>query len=98
MVVAAHARIYKLDVDVVAHTREIAVMPDLKREGRGLATTLFHRALVVSTRRVRIKGIRLAECDVDVTAIRHPSRFAGRKVLVGIRDARIVLVAELIVR
>src|SRR6185312_10672037 len=97
MVVAAHARIHKLDVDVVADSCDIAVVPRLKREGRGVSATLLHRTLIASARRMRINRVWFAERDIDMPAVRHPSRLARRKMLVRISDARVVLVPEFII-
>ena len=44
VVVAAHAGVHKFDVDVVADSLKIAVMPYLEGIGRGISAALFHRA------------------------------------------------------
>ena len=98
VVVAALAGIHKLQVDVLADAFEIAVVPDLKREGRGLAAAFFHGPLVAAAGGVRVDRVRLAEGDIDVAAIRLPARLAGGKVLVGIGDAPVVLFAEFVLR
>ena len=96
VIVAALAGIHKLDVDVLADPFQIAVMPDLKREGRGAAAAFFLGPFVVAAGGMGINIVRLAEGNVDVAAIGLPSRLAGRKMLVGIGDAPVVLFAVLV--
>ncbi len=72
-------------------------MPALKGKGGGAAAALFNGSLVGAATRMGVDGVRLAESDIDVAAVRFPARLAGRKVLIGILDAGIVLVAELVV-
>ena len=98
VVVAAHAGVDKLDIDVVADAFQIAVVPDLERKRRGVAAALFHRPLVAAAARVGVDAVRLAVGNIDVAAIRPPARLACRKMLVRIRDARVVLFAVLILR
>src|SRR5205823_8108109 len=76
----------------------IAVMPDLKREGRRVAAALFHRPVIAAAAWMRVDIVRLAKRDVDVAAIRSPPRLACGEMLVGIRDARVMLFAIFILR
>ena len=92
------AGIHKLDVDVLADALEIAVVPYLEREGGGLAAALFRGPLIAAAGGVRIDVVGLAVGDVDVAAVGLPTRLAGRKVLVGIGDAPVVFLAELVLR
>ncbi len=98
VIVAALAGIHKLQVDVVADALDVAVVPHLEREGRRLAAALVHRPLILAAAGVGIDVVRLAVCNVDVAAVRHPSRLARSEVLVRIRDAGVDLVAILVVR
>ena len=47
---------------------------------------------------MRFNVVRLAERNVDMTAIGLPAGFPGGKVIVGILNAPVVLFAELIIR
>ena len=47
---------------------------------------------------MRFDIVRLAERNVDVAAVCLPARLAGGKVLVGVGDTPIVLLAELVLR
>src|SRR6202041_3153916 len=96
VVVAAHAGVDKLDVDVIADTVQVAVVPDLKREGRGVAAALFHWTVVGAAAWVRVDVVGLAVGDVDMTAIGSPAWLAGGEVFVRVRDAGVVLFAELV--
>ena len=96
MVVAAHAGVDELDVDVVADAGQIAVVPDLKGEGRGLAAALVHGALVVAAAGVGVDAVGLAVGDVDVAAVGLPAGHAGGEVLVRVGDAGVVLFAVLV--
>src|SRR5262249_25368995 len=58
---------------------------------RGRSAALFHRTFVQSTAGMRINLVRRTKLDVDHSAIGSPSRLARCEVLVGIRDAAIVL-------
>ncbi len=98
VIVAALAGIHKLQVDVFADALEIAVVPDLEGEGRGLAAALFHGPLVAAAGGVGIDRVGLAEGDVDVAAVGLPAGLAGGKVLVGVGDAPVMLFAELVLR
>src|SRR5260370_6056009 len=98
VVVAAHAAVDELDIDVVAHTLKVAVVPRLKRVGGGVAAALFHGPLVVASAGMRVDAVRLAVGDIDVTAVGLPSRLACGEVLVRIGDASIMRLAELILR
>ena len=71
-------------------------MPGLERERRSVAAAFFNRPLVVSAGRMGINAVRLAERDVDVSAIGHPARLAGGEMLVGVGNTRVVLIAELV--
>ena len=97
VVVAALAGVHKLDIDVVANTFEIPVVPDLKRKRRCFAAAFVHGPLIGAARRMGVDGVRRAKGNVDVAAIGLPARFAGRIVVVGILDAPIVLFAEFVV-
>ena len=97
MIVPAHAGIYKFNVDVVADTLKIPVVPHLEWERRCLTTALFLRSVVASAARMCVNTVRLAICNVNMAAVRLPSWLAGCKVLVGIRDAGVVFFAKLIV-
>ena len=97
MIIPAHAGIHELDVDVVAHAGQITVVPHLEREGRRVAATFLHRTVVVSARRVRVDRVRLAVRDIDVAAVGLPSRLARGEVLVGIGNAGVMLILELVV-
>src|SRR3974390_995948 len=47
---------------------------------------------------MRIDLVRRAVNDVHATAVRHPARFPGRKVLIRVRDSAVVLFLVLILR
>ncbi len=96
VVVAALAGIDELQVDVVADTFEIAVVPGLKREGGCLAAALVHGTLIGAARGMRFDRVRRTEGNVDVAAVRLPAGLAGCIVVVGVCDAPVVLFAKLI--
>ena len=96
MVVAAHAGIHKLDIDVLADTLDVAVVPGLKGKGRRFAAAFFHGALVGAAAGMRFDAVRLAVGDVHVPAIGLPTRLAGGKMLVGISDSAVVLFAKFV--
>ena len=98
VIVVALAAVDELEVNVVADAFDVAVMPDLKREGRRGTAALFDRALVGAATGMRVDAVRLAVCDVDVSAIRSPAGLASGKVLVRVSNAGIVLLAKFIVR
>ena len=98
VVVAALAGIDKLQIDVFADAFEITVVPDLEREGRGFAAAFIHGPLIRAAGGVGIDRVGRAEGDIDVAAVRLPTRLAGGKMLVGIGDAPVMLFAELVVR
>ena len=72
-------------------------MPCLERERRRLSATLFRRPVIASARRVLIFAVRRSVSDIDVSTVRQPSRLARCKVLVRIRDTRVILVLVLVV-
>lgn len=72
-------------------------MPDLKREGGGLAPAFFDGTLVAAAAGVGVDGVGLAVGDVDVSAVGAPSGLTGGEVLIGVGDAGVVLFAELVV-
>ncbi len=98
MVIAAHAAIDKLDIDVIADPLKVAIVPDLERIGRRASAAFIDRALIIAAARVRIDAVRLAESNVDMTAVRLPTRLTCGKVIVRIGDACVMLFAELVLR
>ena len=98
VVVAALAGVDKLQVDVFADALQIAVVPDLEWERRGLAAALFHGPLIHAAGGMRVNRVRRSPHNVDAPAIRLPARLASRKMLVGIGDAPVVLFAKLVFR
>ena len=98
VIVAAHARIDKLQIDVVANPLEIPVVPGLEWKRRRIASAFVHRPLVASAARVRINAVWLAVSDIDAAPVGPPPRLACGKVLVGISNPRVVLFAILILR
>ncbi len=77
---------------------QIPVVPGLERERRRLSAAFFNRTLVAAAAGVRLGRVRFAVLDVDHPPVRHPARFARREVLVGIRDAPVMLLAILVLR
>ena len=75
---------------------KIAIVPDLKGEGRGFAAALIHGPLVSASGRVRFDRVGLAKGNIDVSAIRLPSWLSGCKVFIGIGDAPVMLFAEFV--
>ena len=96
MIVAAHAAIHKLNVDVLPNPFQVAVMPYLERECRSAATALIRVPLIVAAGGVGLDLVWLSEGNIDVASVGLPARLARRKVLVGIRDAPIMFFAELV--
>ena len=98
MVVVAHATVDELEIDVLADSFEIPVMPGFEGESTGVSPSLVHRPLVVAAGRVAFNLIGRAPYDVNATAIRLPTRHARRELLVSLSNASIMLFAELIFR
>src|SRR5208283_2142783 len=98
VVIAALAGIHELEIDVLAKALEIAVVPHLKREGGRLAATLFHRPLVHAARGVGVDAVGWAPGNIDMTAVGLPAGFTGGKVVVGVLDAPVMLLAKLVLR
>src|ERR1700689_2628835 len=78
------------------------IAPLLERERRCRAAALGRRPLIVAARGVVFNFIRRSEADVDASAIRLPTGKAGLArcgvMLVGVRNAAIVLCLEFILR
>ena len=98
VVVAAHAGIDKLDVDVLADAFDVAVVPGFKGEGRGLAATLFHGAFIGTAAGMRLNAVRLAVSDIHVPAVGLPTRLAGGKMLVGVGNPPVILFPVFVLR
>src|SRR5208282_4708163 len=84
--------------DVLANTLEITVVPHLEREGGSLPATLFHGALVHAARGVGVNAVGRTECDINVAAVGLPAGLAGGKVVVGVLDAPVMLLAKFVLR
>src|SRR5215467_6482109 len=67
------------------------IAPDFPRIGAGFAAALFYGALISTARRMRFNFVWLAPDDVDAAAIGLPAGNAGRKALVSVRKAAVVL-------
>ena len=91
MIVAAHAGVDEFNDDFLSDSFEITIAPGFKRERGRRAPAFFHGSLVSSARGMGLNLVRLAEHDVNPSAIRLPSRNAGRKMLVRVSNTRVVI-------
>ncbi len=98
VVVAAHAAIDELDIDVFADAFDVAIVPGLKGEGRSFAAAFFHGAFIGAAAGMRFDAVGLAVGNVHVPAIGLPTRLAGGKMLIGIGDSPVVLFAKFVFR
>ena len=90
------AGIHELDFDVFANAVEVAVVPRL--EGKvAVSPPPFLGALIIATGGMGADLLRRAEVDVNVAPVGLPARLAGGIMLVGVCDAPVVLLAELVV-
>ena len=93
---ARHGGVDELDDDVVADAFDVAIAPLLEGEGGGLAAALFRGPLIGAARGVVFDFVRRAVRDVDAAAVGLPAGDARGVVLVGVRDAAVVLFLELV--
>ncbi len=88
---ASAAGIHKLQLYVLANALNIVVGPIFEGVGLCFTAALIQRALVVFPLRVALKRVGLTVHDVNAAAIGSPAGNAGRKMLIGISDAAIML-------
>src|SRR5664279_5926658 len=98
MIVAAHAGIDKLEVDLLANSLEVAVAPILKGIGGSLATAFFHRTAVAATRGMRVNLVGWTPHNVNAPTVGSRPWDSRRKMFVGVGDAAVVLFLEFVLR
>src|SRR5206468_6916431 len=81
----------KFDLDVIADPFKVPLLPALKGKGRSPASSFMPGPVVRATCRVGLDPVGWPIFNVDPPAVRHPSRYPGRKNVVGILDATVVL-------
>ena len=96
VVLARHGGVDELDDDVVADAFDVAVAPLLERIGGGFAAAFFHGPLVGAAGGMRFDFVRRPVHDVDAAAVGLPAGDARSVMLVGVRDAPVVLFLELV--
>src|SRR4030095_13199120 len=95
-ILAAAGWIDKLNLDPRAYASQITIEPNFKWIRRRTTTTFVGRTVVITSRRVRFALIRFSIHDPDAPAIRFPSWYAGREMLIGIGNALVVFLFELV--
>ena len=96
VVLARHGGIYELDDDVGANAFQVAVAPLLKRIGGSFTAALFHGSLVGAARGMRLDFVGRAISDINASAVGFPAGDARSVMVVGVRDAAVVLFLELV--
>src|SRR5690606_10132792 len=91
-------RINEFQFNVAADPFNVSITPDFERKSRSRTTTFVDRALVGSSRGVRLNFNRRTVNNVDAAPICHPSRQPAGEALVGIGDPPVVFVLKLIDR
>src|SRR5271157_343804 len=96
MVLAGHRGVDKFQNDVRPNAINVTVAPILEGKRGSLAASFRLRAFVRPAAGVGINFVRRTVHDVNPATIRLPSRNAGSKTLVGISNAAVIFLFELV--
>jgi hypothetical protein len=96
VIVAALAGVDKLEIDVLADAFKVAIVPGLEGKCGGGAPAFFGSPFIEAAGGMGFNVVSWPESDVDVPAVGLPSRLAGRKMLVGVGDAPVMLFPVLV--
>src|SRR3989442_15085744 len=98
MVFAGASGIDKFELDIFSDVLQVAIAPLLPGIRACGAAAFFHRPVVRPAGRMGIYFIGRAPDDVHAAAVRFPTGDAGSVMLVGISNAAIVLLFEIVIR
>jgi hypothetical protein len=96
VILATHAGIHKFNFYLLSNTLQVPVPPGLEWERGGLSPAFFLRTHVLPAGWMRIDFVCRTIHDVHLSAIRAPARNPGGEMLIGIRDAPVMLFFEFV--
>ena len=94
VILAGHRGVHEFQVNVLADSLQIAVVPVFEGECGSFSAALVRGTLVVPSGRMLVYAVGRPPHDVDPAAVGFPPGQSCGKMLVGVRDAAIMLFLE----